>query len=80
MATIEQTIMREVAALPPARRADVLAFVRYLRVSLMDDAELERQYDAAVTKIRETARRYHLTEEDVAAEVRAVRDEHARGA
>jgi hypothetical protein len=76
----EQTLLREVEALPKARRADVLAFVRYLRLSLMDDAELEHRYDAAVQSIRETAQRYNLGEQDVEGEIRAVRDEHARGA
>jgi hypothetical protein len=76
----EQTLLREVAALPQARRADVLAFARYLRISLMDDDELERRYDAALQNIRETAQRYNLTEQDVEEEIRAVRQEHARGA
>jgi len=66
--------------LPKARRADVLAFVRYLRISLMDDTELERRYDAAIKNVRETAERYHLTEKDIEDEIRAVREEHARGA
>ncbi len=79
MTDFEQTLLREVAALPQTRRADVLAFVRYLRISLMDDDELERRYDAALRNIRETAQRYNLTEQDVEEEIRAVRQEHARG-
>jgi hypothetical protein len=69
-----------VAALPQARRADVLAFARYLRISLMDGDELERRYDAARQNIRDTAQRYKLTEQDIEQEIRAVRQEHARGA
>ncbi len=80
MTDFEQTLLREVAALPQARRADVLAFVRYLRISLMDDDELERRYDVALQVIRETVQRYNITEEDVEEEIRAVRQEHARGA
>jgi hypothetical protein len=80
MTELEQTIMREIAALPQARRVDVLAFVRYLRLSLMDDEELERRYDAALAKIRATAQLYHITEKDIEEEVRAVREEHARRA
>jgi hypothetical protein len=80
MTDFEETLLREVAALPASRRADVLAFVRYLRLSLMDDAELERRYDAAIEKIRETAKRYSITEKDIEEEIRAVREEHARGA
>jgi hypothetical protein len=46
----------------------------------MDDAELERRFDAALQSMRETAERYHITEEDVEEEIRAVRAEHARRA
>ena len=80
MTNFEQTLLQEVAALPKSRRADVLAFVRYLRISLMDDNELERQYDTAIKNIRRTARRYQITEEVIEDEIRAVRDEHARSA
>ncbi len=80
MTNFDETLLREVAALPKSRRADVLAFVRYLRLSLMDDDELERRYDAAVEQIRETAKRYDIVEPDIEAEIRAVREAHARSA
>lgn len=80
MTNFEQTLLKEVAALPKSRRADVLAFVRYLRLGLMDDNELDASYDTAVKKIRETARRYKITEKDIEEEVRAARAENARGA
>jgi hypothetical protein len=80
MTDFEQTLLNEVAALPLDRRADVLAFVRYLRLGLMDDAELDRRYDAALQSIRETAKRYNITEKDIEEEIRAVRAEHARRA
>ncbi len=75
MTSYEQTLLQEIAILPESRRADVLAFVRYLRLSLMDDRELERRYDAAITTIRETAERYTITEIDIEEEIRAVREE-----
>ncbi len=80
MTSFEQTLLQEVAALPESRRADVLAFVRYLRLSLMDDTELERRYDAAIGQIRETAKRYNITQKDLEEEIRAVRETYARGA
>ena len=80
MTNFEQTLLQEVAALPKSRRVDVLAFVRYLRISLMDDDELERRYDAAIQSIRETAKRNNITEKDIEEEIRAVREEHARRA
>ena len=77
MTSYEQTLLQEVAILPESRRADVLAFVRYLRLSLMDDRELERRYDAATATMRETAERYAVTEMNVEEEIRAVREERA---
>ncbi|MBI5877282.1 MAG: hypothetical protein HZB53_06510 [Chloroflexi bacterium] len=78
MTNFDETLLREVAALPKSRRADVLAFVRYLRLSLMDDAELDRRYDAAVEQIRETGKQYAISDLDVEAEIRAVRESHVR--
>ena len=74
MTDFERTLLQEVATLPESRRADVLAFIRFLRLSLMDNTELESRYDAAIAKIRETANRYNITEKDVEEEIRAVRE------
>ena len=80
MTKFEETLLQEVAALPESRQADVLAFVRYLRISLMDDEEVERRFDAAIKRIRDIAERYNITEKDIEDEIRAVREERARGA
>jgi len=80
MTSFEQTLLQEIAALPPSRRVDVLAFVRYLRISLMDESEIERRFDVAVKEIRKTAKRHKITEKDIEDEIRAVREERARRA
>ncbi len=80
MTDLEETLMREIAALPKSHRTDVLAFVRYLRASLMDDAEVEHRYDVAIEKIHELAQQGQVTEKDIEEEIRMVRDAHARGA
>jgi hypothetical protein len=80
MTSFEQTLLREIATLPESRRADVLAFVRFLKISLMDNDEVERRYDDAIKTIRETGERYNITEKDIEDEIRAVREAHARGA
>ncbi|MBV6401560.1 MAG: hypothetical protein CNIPEHKO_01862 [Anaerolineales bacterium] len=74
MTTFEQTLLREVSTLPESRRADVLAFVRFLKISLKDDDEIEREFDEAIKEARATALKYKITEEDIDAEIRAVRD------
>ena len=79
MSSFEQTLLQEVAALPESRRADVLAFVRDLRIRLMDDDELEieKRFDKALKSIRARAKRLKITEDDIDAEIRTVREEHA---
>ena len=80
MTSFEQILLQEVATLPESRRADVLAFVRYLRLTLAEDSEIESRFDAAIATIRETAAKYNITEQDIDDEVRAVREARARGA
>lgn len=74
MTTFEKTLLREISTLPESRQADVLAFVRFLKISLKDDDELEREFDESIKEARATALKYNITEEDINAEIRAVRD------
>ena len=78
MSTFEQTLLREVSSLPAERRADVLAFVRYLKISLMDD-DIEKRFEKSLKSVRARAKKLNITQEDIDAEIRAVRAEHARG-
>lgn len=74
MTTFEQTLLREVSTLPESRQADVLAFVCFLKISLKNDDELEREFDGAIKDARATALKYNISQEDIDAEIRAVRD------
>ena len=74
MTNFEQTLLKEVATLPESRRADVLAFIRFLKISIVDDDELEREFDEAIKDAHATAQKYNITEEDIDAEIRAVRE------
>jgi len=74
MTDFEQTLLQEVATLPESRRADVLAFIRFLKISIRDDSALESEYDEAIKDARETALKYNITEDDINAEIRAVRE------
>lgn len=74
MTNFEQTLLKEVATLPESRYADVLAFIRFLKISIRDDEALEREYDEAIKDARATALKYNITEEDINAEIRAVRE------
>jgi hypothetical protein len=75
MTNLEQTIMREIATLPEARRPDVLAFVRFLKLSLPDEQdELEKRFNRALKSIRARAKKLNITQQDIDAEIRAVRE------
>jgi len=74
MTNLEQTIMREISTLPESRLTDVLAFVRFLKVSLPDKEKVRREFKEALQDARATAKKYNITQEDIEAEIRAVRE------
>lgn len=81
MIDFEQTLLQEVAALPKSRYADVLAFVRYLKLSIpSEELQLEQRLDDVLEAIRTRPETQNITPEDIDAEIRAVRDSYARGA
>lgn len=74
MTNFEQTLLREVATLPEARQADVLAFIRFLKISLPDREKIKEEFKEALKDARETAQRLNITEADIESEIRAARD------
>jgi rRNA maturation endonuclease Nob1 len=74
MTNFEQTLLREVATLPEARQADVLAFVRFLKISLPNEEKIRDDFKEALKDARATAEKYNITEDDINAEIRAVRE------
>lgn len=73
MTELEQTIMSEISTLPETRLPDVLAFIRYLKLSIpKDQKELEERFDEALKSIRARAKEMNITDEDIEAEIRAV--------
>jgi len=74
MTTFEQTLLREVSTLPESRQADVLAFIRFLKISLPDKEKIRSDFKDALKDAQETTQRLNITQEDIDAEIRAVRD------
>lgn len=75
MTNLEQTIMTEISTLPETRLPDVLAFIRYLKLSIpKEQKEIEERFDEALKSIRARAREMNITNEDIEAEIRAVRE------
>jgi hypothetical protein len=53
MTDFEQALLKEIATLPEARRADVLAFVRFLKLSIPDEElEIEKRFNKSLESIR----------------------------
>ena len=75
MTELEQTIMAEISTLPETRLPDVLAFIRYLKLSIPNEQkELDEKFEEALKSIRARAREMNISEEDIEAEIRAVRE------
>lgn len=75
MTNLEQTILLEISTLPETRLTDVLAFIRYLKLSIpKEEKELEERFDKALKSIRARAKEMNITQEDIEAEIRAVRE------
>ena len=74
MTTFEQILLREISTLPESRQADVLAFIRFLKISLPEKEKIKVDFKDALKDARETAQRLNISEDDINAEIRAVRD------
>ena len=75
MTDLERTIITELSTLPETRLPDVLAFIRYLKLSIpKEQKELEERFEEALKIIRARAKEMNITEADIEAEIRAVRE------
>ena len=74
MTSLQQTVIREIATLPESNLMDVLTFVRFLKVSQPDKEKTRNEFKAAIKGTRATAKKYKITQADIEAEIRAVRD------
>lgn len=79
MTEFEQTLLQEISTLPESRHADLLAFVRYLKLSIPgEELQIARRFDETLKSVRARAKEMNITQKDIDAEIRAVRAEHAR--
>jgi hypothetical protein len=74
MTEIEQTIIREISTLPESRLNDVLKYVRFVKLGLADSDEIEKRFDQSWERVRARAKELNIAQEDIDAEIRAVRD------
>jgi hypothetical protein len=71
--TIKEAVVSEIESLPESRQADVLAFIRFLKIGLTDQQTIERRFDDALARARLIAEERGITEQDIAEEIQAVR-------
>jgi len=71
--SLTNVILRELAGLPEARQADVLAFVRFLKIGLADVETTAQQFDRALEQARKIAESQNITAEDIEDEIRDYR-------
>ena len=69
--SLTDVIIKELDGLPESRQADVLAFVRFLKIGLGDAQVTARQFDQAVSQARKIAESQEITAEDIEGEIRA---------
>jgi hypothetical protein len=74
MTTFETIVLRELNDLPESRRADVLAYIRFLKLGLADEKGLEKRFDESWKKVRARTKKLKITQADINTEIRAVRD------
>lgn len=73
--TLKETIWMELESLPEEKIAEVLNFIRFLKINLGSEAEIERRFSQAVAQARSVAAERGITEQDISEEVTAVRAE-----
>jgi hypothetical protein len=75
MTNLEQTIIREIATLPEDRLSNVLAYIRFIKLGLdLNEGEIEARFDKSWKRVRARAKKLNITQEEIEAEIRAVRE------
>jgi hypothetical protein len=72
--TVREKLLQEIETLPEGEQREVLHFVRLLRFMGKDRATAQKRLDAAIAEARRLAAERGITDEDIAAEIRAVRE------
>jgi len=70
--TVREAILREIENLSEAKQADVLIFIRFLKIGLVDEQTVEQRFTDALARGRAIAQERGITERDINREVRAV--------
>lgn len=73
MTELEKIILSEISTLPETRLRDVLRYIRYIKRGLAKSDEIEKRFEQSLKRVRARAKKLNITQEDIDAEIRAVR-------
>ena len=71
--TVKEALLKEIETLPESRQADVLTYVRFLKIGLAEPQQIETRFAEALAELRQQAAQRGLSEAEIEAEIRAVR-------
>jgi hypothetical protein len=73
--TVKDALLREIETLPEQNQAEVLAYVRFVKIGLADIRVVNERFDSALTLARARAKERGITEKEIAEEIAAARAE-----
>lgn len=71
--SVDPALLREIETLPEEQQADVLAFVRFLKIHFISEEELERNFSSALDRARIISEERGISESDIEDEIKAAR-------
>jgi len=73
--TQQDWVVQELSTLPSDKIAQVLDFIRFLKIHSKSDEQIRREFRDALVQARARATERGITENDIAVEIRQVRAE-----
>ena len=70
---VKDALYKEIDALSEQQRTDVLSFVRFLRIGLADDQQIEQRFSSALNQARDRTGPRSITDQDISKEIESVR-------
>jgi len=70
---IRQNVIRELQSLPDDQLLSVLEYVRFLKIKILSDQEIERHFISAIKTARAISQQEGITEKEIENEIAQVR-------
>jgi hypothetical protein len=73
--TQQDLVIQELRTLPTEKQTEVLDFIRFIKIRLKRDEQVQREFRDAIARARAIAAERGITEADIAKEIRRFRAE-----